>query len=169
MNTPIEVMKAIVDNGGPIDAWTKDSSEKVWLRCIVYGVNILDFDYPFSVHESGYESKAKTIRLTDPNKKICKCVKCKREFEMPLNFSGVILCEACDPHMSRTRPMTPREFARFVGENMGRYLYQQKNWGQDRWESYLLLSNDTDPGCWLYAENVEGELTWRELPEVEDV
>jgi hypothetical protein len=137
MNTPIEVMKAIVDNGGPVDAWTKDSLEKVWLKCIVYGVNILDFDYPFSVHESGCESKAKTIRLTDPNKK-------------------------------QTRPMTPREFAKFVGENMGRYLYQQKNWGQDRWESYLLLSNDTDPGCWLYAENVPGELVWRELPEVEE-
>jgi hypothetical protein len=168
MNTAIEVMKAIVENGGPVDAWTKDSLEKVWLRCIVYGVNILDFDYPFSVHESGCESKVKTIRLTDPNKKICKCVKCKREFEMPLNFSGVILCEACDPHMSRTRPMTPREFARFVGENMGRYLYRKKTWHRGEWTITWNISDQTEIKDFLYAENVEGELVWRELPEVEE-
>jgi len=32
--------------------------------------------------------------------KICKCVKCKREFEMEDNFMGTILCEDCDPFMN---------------------------------------------------------------------
>lgn len=32
--------------------------------------------------------------------KICKCVKCKKEFSMNDNFMGTILCEDCDPFMN---------------------------------------------------------------------
>ena len=33
--------------------------------------------------------------------KIEKCRKCNSEFEMPDNFAGKILCEQCDPAMSK--------------------------------------------------------------------
>lgn len=31
---------------------------------------------------------------------ICKCVICKKEFEMPDDYFGVILCESCDSQMN---------------------------------------------------------------------
>jgi hypothetical protein len=65
--------------------------------------------------------------------------------------------------------MTPREFARFVGENMGRYLYVPKSWvDRSVWTVLPPLGDEnTQSTDWLYAENTEGDLEWRELPEVE--
>jgi len=167
MNTAIEVMQEIAKYKKPIKAWVSDNSH-VWEERIVTGANkehqsdsLLDTFF-------SYGKVFNYCSLTDPNKKICKCVKCKREFEMPLNFLGIILCEACDPHMSRPRPMTAREFARFVGENMGKYLYQNEAWPDDDWSAVAYVSDATKVSHWLYAENVPGELVWRELPEVEE-
>ena len=36
--------------------------------------------------------------------KICKCVKCGSEFEMPDNFYKMIICENCDPVMNTEEP-----------------------------------------------------------------
>jgi len=40
------------------------------------------------------------------NTKTCNCIKCGFGFEMPLNFTGKIICEACDPQMN-----TPKELS----------------------------------------------------------
>ena len=41
-----------------------------------------------------------------------KCWKCQKEFEMPDDFVGRILCEDCDPFMSSV----PSNWERIVGE-----------------------------------------------------
>jgi len=137
-NSPLEVMRAIVENGGPIEAWVKKDHEDTWERRTIIGVDTASDDLNYMVSGGTYSEWYQFCSLTDPTKK-------------------------------QTRPMTAREFARFVGENMGRYLYRHKNWiNHVRWESDPLVSDDINLYYWLYAENVEGELDWKELPEVSE-
>lgn len=63
MNTPLEVMKAIVDNGGPIEAWVRRKGWD-WEKAHVIGVVIRD-RYPF--HESDF--RWEECSLTDPTAK----------------------------------------------------------------------------------------------------
>ena len=66
MNTPLEVMKAIVENGGPIEAWVR-TADRPWIHGLVVGVTIGDYFNPFTVQGSMY--RYKECALTDPNKK----------------------------------------------------------------------------------------------------
>ena len=93
---------------------------------------------------------------------------------MPNNISPYSQgCSVCglewheNPNTTKRRPMTAREFAKFVGYNMGKYLYKGKDWSDEFWVSFLTLGDCSSTESWLYAHNTNGELEWRELPEVE--
>jgi hypothetical protein len=207
MNTPLEVMKAILDNGGPIDAWVRNP-EGAWNPSIIRGV---DVDHQSLIFLAGVKENIDwydQASLTDPNKKYAPiptewthdwarfralddngelwefAEKPKKEIDPVtmrwISIFGVtsLISRGHDPSnwensleerpRKQTRPMTAREFARFVGENMGRYLYRREGWGTDDWTVDPLVCLNTQPKEWLYAENVPGELTWRELPEVSE-
>ena len=205
MNTPLEVMKAIVENGGPIEAWVR-TADRPWIHGLVVGVTIGDYFNPFTVQGSMY--RYKECALTDPNKKYAPLpTKWTNDWarwravdsygrlvefgKRPLthdvfvwwpvlggSHKVAIISDGHDPsnwensleeRHRKTRPMTPREFARFVGGNLGKYLYcPSSSFEEDFWTYAPAIINEPNTKEWLYAENVEGELEWRELPEVEE-
>jgi len=202
-NSPLEVMKAIVDNGGPIEAWLEWRTGK-WAKDTIIGV-VLGTDFPYyAVGGNSFES----ISLTDPDKKYAPLpTKWTNDWarwravdsygrlvefgKRPLthdvfvwwpvlggSHKVAIISDGHDPsnwensleeRHRKTRPMTPREFARFVGGNLGKYLYcPSSSFEEDFWTYAPAIINEPNTKEWLYAENVEGELEWRELPEVEE-
>ena len=65
MNTPLEVMKAIVDNGGPVEAWVRDNTElQNWERQRIIAVFVEGNPFPF---EDGRRNVWRLCSLTDPN------------------------------------------------------------------------------------------------------
>jgi len=77
--------------------------------------------------------------------------------------------ESLEERPRKTRPMTAREFARFVGENLGKYLYcPSSSLEEDFWTYAPVIINKPNTKEWLYAHNEPGELIWMELPRVED-
>ena len=68
MNSPIEVMQAILDNGGAIEAWVKRESEQ-WVQGRVAGVNLFGVKPYFAVDENNKPAWFQAISLTDPNQK----------------------------------------------------------------------------------------------------
>jgi predicted RNA-binding Zn-ribbon protein involved in translation (DUF1610 family) len=89
------------------------------------------------------------------------------------NQASYVVCKKCRtpwPELvteKKTRPMTPREMAKFVGGNMGMYLYKAVWWTIGDWTYMPAMTDDTDLTDWLYAENVPGDLEWKELPQME--
>jgi len=68
MNSPLEVMKAIVENGGPIEAGVSDDEEN-WNPAIVQGVIIDNITLPFRC-TTQYDTEIgfHFCSLTDPTK-----------------------------------------------------------------------------------------------------
>lgn len=136
MNTPLEIMAAIVANGGPKKMFVSFDGEN-WIERVVSGID-LESRWPILTTDKANPVYS-MASIENPNKTY-----------------------------KTTRPMTPREFARFVGENIGKFLYRYQNWYDDNaWTFYPDIFNDTKPTHWFYAENAEGELEWKELPQVE--
>jgi hypothetical protein len=189
-------MKAIVENVGPIEAWVKDAVNQPWEPETITGID-LDLKHPFLTTHDGFLLASLTDpteqytplptewthdwarwRAVDESGVLVEYEskpgirdifwRCIRRYQVissghdPSNWENSL-----QERPPKTRPMTAREFAKFVGENMGRYLYRRKDWINGDWYLMPTVYHGVDPGSWLYAENVEGELTWRELPEVE--
>jgi len=72
-NTPLEVMEAIVKNGGPIEAWVSDEDDKLWTHSRVSGV-ILTHTEPYIIDRFMATTGAWFHRcsLTNPNIKSSK-------------------------------------------------------------------------------------------------
>jgi ribosomal protein L37AE/L43A len=235
MNTPIEIMKAIVENGGEVEGWVSENG-KDWVPKKLTGADISS-KRPFNTADN----LNKFASLTDPNKTYKPlgpwvndwanwravdsdgrlfeyperpgkndvvwtgsgvtfqhisnghdptnwensleerpkddreaCPNCYDRKRTEYLGNGIIGCADCKKpwiitdNIPQTRPMTLREFARFVGENFGKYLYKKYDWYDDQW---LLCpangSNDPLPTNWLYANNTKGDLEWMELPQTE--
>ena len=73
MNTPLEVMRAIVDNGGPVEAWVRDLDETSWTKTEVNGVGVTRVGVPWYYGIGNPDTSEAIIRhwnkcsLTDPN------------------------------------------------------------------------------------------------------
>ena len=68
MNTPLEVMKAIVENGGPKEMWVSQDG-KDWVQAKVAGFDLESIDEPILVvTKHGLGRWYKFASLTDPNK-----------------------------------------------------------------------------------------------------
>jgi hypothetical protein len=66
-NTPIEVMKAIVDNDGQIDAWVSQNGD-AWIEAKVTGIDLGD-SYSFFADSNYVYRGWRYCSLTDPNVK----------------------------------------------------------------------------------------------------
>ena len=65
MNTPLEVMKAIVDNGGPVEAWVRDNTKwQPWQCRRIIAVYVADIPFRF---EDDTREAWRLCSLTDPN------------------------------------------------------------------------------------------------------
>ncbi len=198
MNTPLEVMAEIVKRGGPIEAWVwdtvKSATPEVVLgvslkhtafpytceRGIYKFCSLTDPTKKYAPLPTEWTHDWARWRAVDDNGELW-------EYEEKPHIQSAcwsvlgdhlrLISAKHDPsnwenslqeRPRKTRPMNAREFARFVGENLGRYLYRSKMWEEGIWEYCPHIIKDFDPSRILYAENVEGALTWRELPEVEE-
>jgi hypothetical protein len=209
MNTPLEIMAAIVANGGPVEAWVSQN-EIEWYNNVICGVDLSSDDYFYLVHQGELDFQwYKFASLTDPNKthkplgpwvndwarwravdsdgKLFEyerkpIIRLSVVWDYPdrdiLHYQSLfeLISEGHDPanwenslekRKRSARPMTPREFAKFVGENMGKFLYRHKLWDHDNWSAHFNVTQDTMVSNHLYAENVPGDLEWKELPQVE--